>query len=271
MLIGGESRRCSLRNAARRRQSERDQLGRQAAWPLARVLDGTRITGFVMAKVPERFYGMQAKGPKLRELQFLLYEPKPMWGDITPLDADGRLELVRAAAALFSVFHRLSLVIGDVSMNNFLWSANPIGLFLLDCDGVRTVGRRPVTAQAKTVDWDDPFQPPTGPDLDTDRYKLALLIGRVLSRHPQVRPGDQLSFVPRLPERVTGEVAQRFAEAGQAAGTRPDADHWVKALSDRGTIDLGPLPPPRQPANLPRAPVDQPAQRPTIQLRPPSV
>lgn len=248
---------------------ERDRLLRQTAWPLARVLDGSQVKGFVMVKVPEPFWGRQATGPKLREAQYLMFEPKPLWGDIVPPDADGRLEVARQAASLFQLLHARGLVVGDVSMRNLLWSHTPIGVFLLDCDGIRVQGRRPVMAQPETPDWNDPLQPQAGPDQDTDRYKLALLIVRILTRDHGLRPGMAPRFVPGLPDRVVQEVTKRFAEAAGPRGTRPDAAHWVLALSDRGTIELPPLGPVRTPPNLPKAPMDQPGPRPVIRLTPP--
>lgn len=44
----------------------------------------------------------------------------------------------------------------------------------------------------------------------------------------------------------------------------------MMALSDRGTIDLQPLPPVRQRPDVAKAPIDGPGQRPVIQLAPPT-
>ncbi|MCD0447622.1 hypothetical protein LO762_00195 [Actinocorallia sp. API 0066] len=247
--------------------AERRRLRAQTAWPRNRVLDGGVVKGFLMERVPDEFSGQAAAGAKLLELQYLLYPPKPLWGSITPLDVDGRLHAVRQAAALFQLLHSKGLVIGDVSMVNLLWSHTP-GIHLLDCDGIRRQGHPPVTAQAETPDWDDPTQPPGGPDLDTDRYKLALLVVRVLARDSGVRPLQAPTLLPGLPQRIVEEVTKRFAEANGPRGTRPDAARWCAALSERGTITLGPLPPPRQPPNLPKAPVDLPGPRGTIPLPP---
>ncbi|MFV2178998.1 hypothetical protein ACFHW2_22775 [Actinomadura sp. LOL_016] len=249
---------------------DRDALLRQAAWPLARVLDGGAVKGFVMRVVPRAFWGNAATGPRLRELQYLLYRPKPMWGDIAPPDADGRLRVARNTAGLFRLLHGHGLIVGDVSMKNLLWS--PAGeVFLLDCDGVRELGERPVLPQTHTPDWNDPREPPTGPELDTDRYKLALLVARVLTRTHALRPGDEVGCVPGLPDRVVAEVTARFAEAGRARGLRPDAAQWARALDDRGVIQLAPLPPVRRPPKLPKVPLDGAGGggRPTIRLRPP--
>jgi hypothetical protein len=225
--------------------TERQRLDRQTAWPLARVLKGGVLSGFLMGEIPAEFLGLNSAGnSKLRELQFLLYEPKPMWGDIVPLDTDGRVEVARECVALFRLMHSKSLVIGDVSMNNLLWApGDPPSVFLLDCDGIRRLGASPVLAQAATPDWDDPQQPASGADLDTDCYKLALLVGRVLTRQADLRPGSHLPLLPGVPDRVAAEVRVRWKEAAGPRGTRPDAVQWQLALSDRGEIML-PTPPP---------------------------
>lgn len=247
---------------------ERDRLLQQTAWPLARVLEGNQVRGFVMAKVPDRFWGRQATGRKLREAQYLMFEPRPLWGDIVPPDAAGRLEVARQAASLFQLLHARGLVVGDVSMRNLLWSPAPIGIFLLDCDGIRVQGRRPVMPQPETPDWNDPLQPPSGPDQDTDRYKLALLIVRILACDHGLRPtpDEPPRLVPGLPERVVREVTKRFAEAAGPRGTRPDASQWALALSDRDTIELPPPGPVRRPPDLPKAPLDLPGRRPVIRF-----
>ncbi|MBO3745903.1 hypothetical protein J5X84_07460 [Streptosporangiaceae bacterium NEAU-GS5] len=249
---------------------DRDRLLRQCAWPLARVVDGTRVKGFIMAMVPQAFWAKQQNGPKLREYQYLLFEPKKMWGDIVPPDVDGRLDVVRQVVDLFRLLHGNKLIVGDVSMSNILWTDNPGGVYLLDCDAIRKQGRRPVMAQPETPDWDDPLQPPDDPDLDTDRYKLALLVVRALTRNSRLRPGEPMNFVPGVPERIAKEVTARFQEAARPRGLRPDAAQWALAVSERGTIDLGPLPTVRTAPNLRKAPIDgAPDQRPLIQLKPP--
>jgi DNA-binding helix-hairpin-helix protein with protein kinase domain len=247
---------------------ERDRLLSLTAWPLARVMDGNQIKGFIMKKVPLPFWGEQGGGLKPLEAQFLMYSPKPMWGKISPPGIEGRLEIARQSASLFQLLHAKGLVIGDVSMRNMLWSQSPAGIFLLDCDGVRIQGRRPVMAQPETPDWNDPLQSVNGPDQDTDRYKLALLIMRVLTQSHDLRPGSPFQLLPGLPERVVAEVAKRFAEAAGPRGTRPDAGHWIMALSDRGTIGLPPLSPVSRSPNIDRAPLDEPGQRPVIRLKP---
>jgi hypothetical protein len=285
--------------------SQRDRLHEQAAWPLTRVYDNGQLSGFLMREIPEHFKGPNTVGkPILRELQFLLYQRKPMWGDIVPAGGVGsqtRTEVAREFSALMALFHAKALVIGDVSMRNVLWSgADGLSttIFLLDCDGIRQLGRDPVMAQAATPDWNDPHQTQGGPDLDTDRYKLALLVGRVLSCQAYIRPEkDPLSLPADLPDRMAARIEELWQKAARPQGQRPAANQWQQALGNREQIsvsapkvrdryphgvdkapelrrDTGPRPrvPVTPPTLRPRpvaAPATPPTPRPTIPVRPP--
>jgi hypothetical protein len=250
------------------RSGDRDYLLSHAAWPLARVVRKQFLSGFIMQAVPERFVGRNGAGStKLRELQYLLFEPRPLWGDLGQRHTQGRLGIARQVAALFHFLHSCSLVIGDVSMNNILWtSEEPSGIFVLDCDSMRRLGSNPVMRQPHTHDWDDSLQ--TGdPDLDTDRYKLALVIGRILCRDAYLRPGSKLPFVPGMPDHNAAKVRVLWQEAAGPRGSRPDAAHWLRALSDREEIPLPPPPPLTPRPQLPVARLDEPPNiRPSIQL-----
>lgn len=221
--------------------AERGRLFRMSSWPLARVMSKGRPVGVLMREVPATFVARTKSGAsQLLGLKYLIYERKPLWGDIHPPDIVGLLTLVKSYVSLFQLLHSRSLVVGDVSMNNLLWSCEggEHDVFLLDCDGVRKAGEKPVLPQPETPDWDDPRMPTTGLDLDTDRYKLALLVGRVLSRQPTVRPGRPLALLPGLPEKVAQAVERRFADASGAYGTRPDAWQWGIALGGRSEVKM---------------------------------
>jgi hypothetical protein len=257
--------------------SERDHLHTRAAWPLARVFSNGQLRGFLMQEIPAGFFGANIAGTtKLRELQYLVYPRKPAWGQIVPesgVGAKTRLEVASEFARLLTVLHRMGLVLGDVSTANLLWAGTddePTAVFLIDCDGIRKLGMRPVFPQADTLDWNDPLQPPAGPDLDTDRYKLALLAGRVLTIGKDLRPGDPLNPVPGLPDRVVARVTTLWQRAAGPRGTRPDAIQWTMALSNRDEIALKPPGPVRPRPNLPRKRLDGDPTiiRPEIKLPP---
>jgi hypothetical protein len=254
----------------RLRPSEQRTLETSAAWPIETVTAKGQAVGFLMRRVPPDFVARtaSAKG-QLRELQYLLYEPKPLWGDIEPLDTDDRIELVRSFVELLRILHRYTVVLGDISMRNILWApGDPPRLFVLDCDSARFESSPSVLPQANTPDWDDPHGPPGSSDLDSDRYKLALLVGRVLSRDAYVRPGQELHLLPGVEDPIAELVRKSFERAGGARGSRPDADEWTRALSGRASIALTP-PAPRAPVPvLPLAEMDDRGEREVIQLRP---
>jgi len=248
---------------------ERDRLDAQAAWPLCRVLDGGRAAGFLMRRAPAEMTWRTAGGDtKLTELQFLLREPRPAWRDIVQPEPGGRRELALALVELIDRLHGWGLVLGDVSQANVLWTVRPgPAVYLLDCDGFRVTGEPPVLAQADTPDWGDPLAPPGTVTVDSDRYKAALAVGRILAQDAYVTPGGPLPLVPgALDERQETAVRARFAEAAGPYGTRPTLAEWRTALSDRGTIRLTAATPAPRPA-VDRAVLDGIRERGSIPLR----
>jgi hypothetical protein len=262
---------------AQMRPPERESLYAQTSWPLARVFNKGVLSGFLMQEIPSGFFGANSAGSKkLRELQYLVYQRKPMWGDIVSaagVSAEVRMEVVREFVKLVTTLHGKGLVIGDVSMSNVLWTSaggGTVRIFLIDCDGIRKLGSQPVLPQAETLDWNDPLQPRTGPDLDTDRYKVALLVGRVLTMSPYVRPGDPLPFVKGVPESIAARLMELWKKTTGPYGTRLAANQWLLALSSRQEIVLPPPPPVRRVSVLPHKPLDggPTAPRPVIKLPP---
>jgi DNA-binding helix-hairpin-helix protein with protein kinase domain len=255
--------------------SERNWLLRDTSWPLARVMRGGQVSGFLMQEIPGRFFGPDRTGrPKLRELQFLLFPMRPMWETIVSAEvtADLRVSVAAQCAQLFCLLHGKSLVIGDVSMKNIMWApGTPAQVFFIDCDSFRPSGNRPVFPQPSTPDWDDPQHPGQyGADLTTDRYKLALLVGRILACHDTLRPGKPLTLPAEIPDRIAVEVTELWDRAAGPRDTRPDAAQWLRALT-LASRDWTPVtrPPIRQPVNLGKLefePDDRPRQ--TVNLPP---
>ncbi len=252
------------------RSLERDRLLEQTSWPLARVMRRGHVRGFLMQLIPNHFFGRNTVGDsKLRELQYLLYPPKPMWGRIVPgeIGIETRIDVATEFARLMWLLHGKSLVFGDVSMSNVLWAiGSPARIFVIDCDGIRKLGSRPVLPQADTPDWDDPYQlPKSGPDFDTDRYKLALLVGRVLCRKAYIRPGRDLDVLPGVPDMVAGKIRALWRQAAGPRGTRPDPGQWLMALEGRVEIPIDP-PPVRMPPAIPFGNRESAGERPVIKL-----
>ncbi|MGW7349873.1 hypothetical protein [Streptomyces sp. NPDC054784] len=250
---------------------ERERLDAEAAWPLCRVMDGGRTVGFLMHRAPDAMTWRSANGgTKLTELQFLLRAQRPQWQDITQPARGQRRELALALVELIDRLHSWRLVLGDVSQANVLWTVRPRpGVFLLDCDGFRAAGEAPVLAQADTVDWNDTAAPTGALTVDTDRYKAALAVGRILAQDAYAAPGKPFTpLAGELDDRQEHAVRGRFEEAAGAYGTRPTLAEWRTALSPRAVIKLtAATPAPRPPVN--RAVLDGHRARGTIPLRQP--
>jgi len=199
------------------------------AWPRRRVFDGDRLVGFVMPQAPRWFHTWIGGRSRPLELQFLLYPRRAMWPDLPLPDLGERAALAGRLVALFDVLHRNGLVVGDVSMKNFLW-AIPTAVFAVDCDGFQIVGRGPAVQPVETEGWQDPAGSGT---LDSDRYKLALLVLRVLLFDHCATPDTAV-------DRLLGPDIVALAERARTPGARPDAGSWRRALAQPHRVDPAP-------------------------------
>ncbi|MFB8204357.1 hypothetical protein [Kitasatospora purpeofusca] len=236
---------------------DRDRLDAQAAWPLCRVLDGPHCVGFLMREAPAPMTWRTASGgSRLTEAQYLLYPEKPATQGVVRPDPEQRLALVLELLGLIGRLHRLGLVIGDLSHANVLWSVRPApAVHLLDCDGIRRAGAAPVLEQADTPNWSDPLSPHgSASSVDSDRYKAALLVGRILAQDPYLVPGASFEPLPGvLTERQLDLARRVWEQAAGPYGTRPDPTAWLLALGTRGSIPLAPA---VAPVPRPSRPVD---------------
>ncbi|WP_151775057.1 hypothetical protein [Streptomyces abyssomicinicus] len=217
------------------------RLDAVAAWPLCRVTDGGRAVGFLMRRAPDRLTWQAPSGrTKLLELQHALHPPKAGTRTVPQPSPEQRRALAAACADAVDWFHAAGMVIGDISHANILWSLSPEpSVHFLDCDGFRRVGGAAVQAQADTPDWGDPLTPPSQACVDSDAYKTALAVVRILTQDPYVTPGATLRLVPGcLNDRQEDAVRSLFQQATGPRGTRPKPAEWRNALSDRGTIQL---------------------------------
>ncbi|MFF5012622.1 hypothetical protein [Streptomyces sp. NPDC001165] len=252
-------------------QSDRDHLDALAAWPLCRVVEEGRTLGFLMRRAPADMTWRTAAGSmKLLELQYLIRPPKVAWQEVAQPTPEQRRVLALACVEAIGWFHSAGLVIGDISQANVLWTITPgTAVHFLDCDGFRRVGRAAVQAQAATPDWNDPLVPSTEATVDTDAYKTALVVGRIIGQDPYVMPGKELKLVDGcLNDRQGTAVRRLFTQAAGERGTRPRPSEWQTALSDRGTITLTAAAPRPRPA-IDRTVLDGLRDRSPINLRAP--
>ncbi|MFF3613398.1 hypothetical protein [Streptomyces sp. NPDC002580] len=249
--------------------ADRERLDRETAWPLCRVVDGGRVTGFLMRRAPGSMTWRTGRGEtRLTDLSYLLRPPRPAWQAVAQPSPAERYALVVAVLGLFRWLHTLGLVVGDVSHANVLWTVRPAPApYLLDCDGVRMAGRPPVLEQADTPDWHDPLAAAGTATVDSDRYKTALLVGRVLSQDAYVSPGTSLNPLSGvLDDRRAGAVRALWEEASGPRGTRPHLAQWCTALAGRDTIRLVAAEPGPRPV-VDRSKFDGPRTRGHITLR----
>ncbi|WP_330239708.1 hypothetical protein [Streptomyces sp. NBC_00525] len=221
--------------------SDRTRLDELAAWPLCRVVQQGRPVGFVMNAAPQWMTWVNGAGSRrLQEMQFLLRTAKPGWRQIVQPAPEQRRDLARSCAEAIAWFHAAGLVVGDISHANALWALFPNpAVYFLDCDGFRLAGSGAVLPQAATPDWNDPLAPSTEATVDTDAYKTALMVTRILTRDAYARPDESLSFVEGcLDDRREAAVRTLLAQAKGPRGTRPKPGEWSIALSERGTIKL---------------------------------
>ncbi|MFF3753493.1 hypothetical protein ACFYYH_23975 [Streptomyces sp. NPDC002018] len=248
---------------------DRDRLDAEAAWPLCRVTDGGQVTGFLMHRAPSTMMWRASNGDtKLTELAFLLRPPKRAWQEVVQPSPGERYDLVVALVELLDRLHTMGLVLGDLSQANVLWTVRPgPAVYLLDCDGARPAGREPVLAQADTIDWNDPKAPPGLVTVDSDRYKAALALARILAQDAYAAPGKPFVPLPGvLDERREAAVRRLLGQAAGDFGTRPDLGQWRTALAGRDVIKLTAATPAPRPM-VDRSKFDEIRQRGTISLR----
>ena len=241
--------------------ADADALRARAAWPTALVERGGRTSGFIMAQVPPAF-SVRMRFPrgyrqKLGQVQLLLNDARYLTDRELFVDDRIRLELLRDTAQTMEIFHRLGVVVGDLSPNNlcFSLSRRPRSFFI-DCDAMPVRGRM-VLPQLETDDWQVPTPGEQLGTRATDSYKFALLSIRLFA-------GDQTSRDPAVLLRVgpgIHDIVVRGLEGD--ARLRPSFLEWRTALdtalTGRHTTasrDSGPLPtaPIRPGPRLPRQP-----------------
>ncbi|GAA2523042.1 hypothetical protein [Winogradskya humida] len=202
-------------------------VGERAAWPTAVVVRDGRVVGFTMPCVPPRFQ-VRMRFPsghrmKLAQVQLLLNDDAFLAARELAVDDRLRLEILRDIAETLETFHRLGVVVGDLSPNNLFFSlAGRPRCFFIDCDAMRLRGAT-VLAQADTPDWETlPGEPQATPASDV--YKFGLLCARLFA-------GDQ-STTDTTAVRRAGIAVHALTVRSLAGGpaSRPPMRDWCRAL-----------------------------------------
>ena len=214
---------------------ERAALDRVACWPRCVLLRDGRAAGVLLPLAPDRFHrtvrlpsGSTGRG--LRELQHLIAGPALLARRRVPdVGTVDRLRVLAGFADTVAFLHDRGVVLGDLSVKNLLWCCDnaTADTYLLDCDALRLTGTDPAVPQPNSPGWDDPAFPGTQ-NQQSDRYKLALAVLRVLAR----------DFHTRDPERAAAAIGRRFLPLLRAGldprpDVRPPAASWPGPLSER--------------------------------------
>ena len=213
--------------------AERDLLLASAAWPRNPVVDGRRCVGFVMPRVPDRFYATLAGGRRIeQQFQHIVYPSERLAkvGLVPPTDGQ-RARLCLALAELLELLHRHGLVCGDISYKNGLWSlqGGSPAVYLLDCDSLRRRGSPGGGRGLQSAFWDDGADATGATSADSDCYKLGLFVYRALTGQPFARPSRAACRAGSAG--LPAGLAQLAAKVEEApAGQRPTASQWCDQL-----------------------------------------
>jgi len=205
-----------------------------ACWPHAVLLRDGRAAGVLLPRVLPVFWldlrlPSGAHGRVLRELQYLIARPELLVRRGVPdVDAGTRLRLLVRFVEAVALMHANDVVLGDLSVKNVLFSPAGRGrVHLLDCDALRLTGTNPAVGQPNSPGWDDPAFPGTQ-NQQSDRYKLALTVLRVLARDFHTRDPDDAAgllgreYLPLLRAGLSGDP-----------DARPPTAAWLRPLRRR--------------------------------------
>jgi hypothetical protein len=240
---------------------ERELLDGVAAWPLAVVEgDDGEIVGCLVPLAAHPFYYVPAEGDgeslgKVpQQVKWLVSAPKRARragaAAVGERDRVARATVLARVCLMLDLLHRNGIVFGDLTDRSVLFGAGTgtggtgtgaggtAKAFVVGCEGAVFAGEK--TPQRTSAGWTAPETAARDDEstasvqsVETDRYKLALLILRVL-----VPAGDGLER-SRDPERIVrvldarGQRMMRDA-LGDDPELRPTASEWYAQL--RGLI-----------------------------------
>ncbi|MEO3859350.1 hypothetical protein [Acrocarpospora sp. B8E8] len=212
------------------------------AWPVARVLDGYRTVGTVMAKATQEFswdialLGGRTKR-RLIEIDHLANLPQRQRQLGFPVpDSEQRLNAVRNMVACAALFERHDVVYADWSFANAFWSPRTQQTLIIDVDAAGLGQRRFV----ETPNWEDPLMDPGRPvTTHTDRYKVALLVARVMTGHRQGHQPALAEMERQYPAHTHLIETVRRALSAMSAEARPTLAELQQAVENPGGVRRG--------------------------------
>lgn len=215
--------------------SDRQRITDRAAWPTDVVIDGDRVVGYLMPRIPEHYWRTHGAmhDPRKVACDWNYLTHRAHWqsstaivSDVPRLATPDILRLIADLAETMAILHRHRIVMGDISGRNLLWTDRPdLAVFVIDCDAFRPEGENAVNAPKESPDWGDPAITHNRTDRASDVYKLGLAAYRALwsqaSRTPPLRPEPREG----VPDTLIDLIWRSLGMQG-----RPTADEWARTM-----------------------------------------
>lgn len=215
-------------------------LDRYFTWPLRAVMDGNDAVGCVMPLIPDDFFhtftlpsGSTKRTPL--ELQHLLVAGnRNAKVGLLHANANQRLSICFETSRALNVLHSTGLVYGDINPRNLVFRLKPRpSIMFVEGDSLRRSGASAVLAQMQTPDWNAPDKVKAQSEY-TDRYKLGLLILRVLTPGAGSSTNRDPAAADPVLNRDGRNLLRRALDVDR--DHRPAPDEWIKYFK---TVLLG--------------------------------
>jgi serine/threonine protein kinase len=205
-------------------------------WPLKAVIDGNRLRGYTMRKIPDAFHRKYGARNNPRQIlcdwNYLsmrtrfLNNPNII-SEVPIPSAENILELIRDLAKTLEILHRHDIIIGDLSGRNLLWTDTPTWrVLLIDCDSFRLRGVSAVNSSKQSPDWEDPELQGGFTTQSSDIYKLGLAAFRAIWAASTDRPTSPL---PSSPTKIPNQF-EDLTIRSTIGSSRPSASEWVRLI-----------------------------------------
>ena len=220
-------------------EDERSWIEERTVWPRTAVLDGGRLRGYVMKRIPEAYfrrYGVRVK-PKtvichwdfLSMREHYRYNPN-LVSEVPYPTTEQVSNLIVDLAKTIEILHRHEVIVGDISGRNLIWTDHPAWrVMLIDCDGFRVRGSGSVNHAKQTPDWEDPALGQNLTNQQSDIYKLGIAAFRAVFAATTDHPPAHLGDAP-TPEGAPLRLNSLIHRSTSSA-SRPSVVEWVEELA----------------------------------------
>jgi serine/threonine protein kinase len=204
-------------------------------WPHVLVGDGDNVSGFLMIRIPEKFFCTInfSGGPKVMEAKFehLLIPENLLERRKIPLTDKARYKLLLSVVRGLNFFHEHGICIGDFSHSNILFSLEDCSVFFIDCDSFSLNGNT-VFAQTETGNWGvaERYPEEEAGTKESDIYKLGLLALRLLMKSDNSAHYQASTNIDRLPANIDAGVKAIIEDSLKDAPNRPTLAKWSAVL-----------------------------------------